>query len=251
MNEDVRLKLHRKEPHLGTWLSMGSPVPAELAALCGFDWVLFDLEHGCAGEGSLPSNLQAIRASGCAGIVRVGSHAPDTIMRVLDWGADGVMIPHVDSAAEARACVRAAHYAPRGTRGLSRSVRTYDYGLRSDIAGAPSPVILAQIESVAGVENAQAIAAVDGIDALFVGPADLNHDISARASKMEYEDCLKAVVAAADQSGKQSGILVRNRGQLPALRDAGFSFLAVDSDLAILRAAYLEILAAAGRGLSR
>ena len=234
------------KPRLGTWLSIGSPVVAELAAASGFDWLLFDLEHGCGTEAALLPQLQAIQGAGAAGIVRVGAPHPDLIVRVLDWGAQGIMIPHVNSAAEAEAVVQAAHYPPRGRRGFSRTVRAYEYGLHAPAEGQPlpAPLLMAQIETIEAVENARAIAQVEGVDVLFVGPADLNFDLKARPrlAKRAYAECLEQVVAAAAASGKACGILLRDAAELPALRQQGFTWLAVDSDLAILRNGYHKLV---------
>jgi len=232
--------------HIGTWLSIGSPVIAELAAESGFEWLLFDLEHGSGSEHALLGQLQAIRGSHAAAIVRIGAPHADLIGRVLDWGADGFMVPHVSSVAEAEACAQAAHYPPRGRRGVSRSVRAYGYGLRPP--GSPEtiapPVIMAQIETSEGVNNARAIAMVDGIDVLFVGPADLQFDLHARPEHAlrDYHACLAEVAAAAAAGGKQCGILVRNPAEVDALRTLGFTMLAIDSDMAILRQGFQRIL---------
>ncbi len=142
---------------LGTWLSIGSPVIAELAAQAGYDWVLLDLEHGCSSEASILPQLQAIRGTKTQAIVRVGAPYPDLIARVLDWGAHGIMIPHVNSAAEAARIVAATRYSPEGTRGYSRTVRVNDYGLRP-IEQVRPPLIMAQIETIEGVNHAGAIA---------------------------------------------------------------------------------------------
>lgn len=230
--------------HFGTWLSIGSPVIAELAAACGLDWVLLDLEHGCESEAALPNQLRALRGSSTRGVVRVGAPHPDLISRVLDWGAGGLMVPHVNTAEEAEAVVKAAYYSPRGHRGFSRTVRVYDYGLIPPDSSAATPLILAQIETVQGVENVEAIAAVEGIDVLFVGPADLGHDLKARQSSLTYEECLTRVLAAAEKHGKQTGILVRQPEDLPKLHALGFTWLAMDSDLGILRAHFLKNLEA-------
>jgi len=229
-------------PRLGTWLSIGSPVIAELAAACGFDWVLMDLEHGCESEAAIPNQLRALRGTATKAIVRVGAPHPDLIARVLDWGAQGIMVPHVNSAAEAEAIVQAAHYAPRGHRGYSRTVRAYDYGLNPPGDATAAPIILAQIETIQGVEQAQAIAAVAGINALFVGPADLGHDLKVRQSSWVYEDCLSTVVKAAQDHGKESGILVRQPADLEKMKALGFTWLAVDSDLSLLREGFLRNL---------
>ena len=224
---------------LGTWLSVGSPVIAELAAVCGLDWVLLDLEHGCGSDADVPDQLRALRGGPTRGIVRVPGDRPDLVARVLDQGADGVMVPHVDRAEQAERLVRAASYPPRGQRGVSRTVRAHDYGLRP-LDGRPAPMLIAQIETLDAVDEAAAIAAVDGIDVLFVGPADLQHDLAVRkpAAGAGFEDCLDRVVAAARAAGKAAGILVRDPGDLPRRAEQGFSFVAVESDAAILRNAF-------------
>lgn len=224
-------------------MSIGSPVIAELAALTGFDWLLFDLEHGSGSEAALLPQLQAIRGTNTAGIVRVGAPHPDLIARVLDWGAHGIMVPHVNSAAEAEAIVQAAHYPPRGRRGYSRTVRAHDYGLRSP-EQSPTPVIMAQIESIEGVNHAVEIAQIKGVDVLFVGPADLQHDLihSTHAAPGDFTECLNLVVAAAKGAGKETGILVRDPADVPHYLGLGFTQIAIDSDLAILRKSWQQTL---------
>jgi len=229
----------KTDTRIGSWLSIGSPVIAELAALSGFDWVLLDLEHGSAPEAALPEQLRALRGSRTQGIVRVGAPHPELIARVLDWGAHGIMVPHVSSAAEAEAVVRAAHYPPRGRRGFSRTVRAHDYGLR-DPESTPAPLLMAQIETLNAVNQATGIAGVEGIDVLFVGPADLQHDLQHRSLPASggFEDGLDRVVAAARAAGKAAGILVRDPAELPQRLKQGFRQLAIQSDLALLRDAF-------------
>jgi 2-dehydro-3-deoxyglucarate aldolase/4-hydroxy-2-oxoheptanedioate aldolase len=226
-------------PSIGTWLSIGSPVVAELAALSGFAWVLVDLEHGCGSESGVLEQLLALRGSHTRGIVRVGAPHPDLISKLLDLGADGIMVPRVQDAEQARAVVRAAHYAPRGARGYSRTVRTHAYGLRAP-EETPSPQLLAQIETLAAVRESDAIAAVDGIDVLFVGPADLQHDLlhGSGVNPPDYEDCLARVVNAARRAGKAAGILLRSPSELGLRIAQGFTHVAVQSDLSLLREAF-------------
>lgn len=226
---------------LGTWLSVGSPVIAELASLSGFDWVLFDLEHGCVSEATLPDQLRALRGSTTKGIVRVSAPAPDQIARVLDWGADGIMVPRVECAAAADSIVRFACHAPLGRRGFSRTVRATDYGLK----GHPDkPIIMVQIESLAGVGDVANIAAVEGVDVLFVGPADLRHDLENNpfGESPGYDECLDEVLSAARSAGKEVGILVRDAAEVSSHAARGFTRIAVDSDLSILRKAYQSLL---------
>jgi 2-keto-3-deoxy-L-rhamnonate aldolase RhmA len=231
-------------PSIGTWLSTGSPVIAELAALCGFDWVLIDLEHGSGTEATVPDQLRALRGSRTKAVVRIGAPHADLIARILDSGAHGIMVPHVNSAAEAERIIQAAHYAPRGQRGISRSVRAYDYGLNPPGDTMPVPLIMAQIETVEAVQHAAEIARVDGIDVLFVGPSDLQFDLRYHADPAvgDYARCLRTVVSAAKAAGKAGGILVRDVADFQPHHDLGFTRIAVDSDITILRKAYAQIL---------
>ena len=239
-------RVRRMEPFIGTWLSIGSPIIAELAAASGFDWLLFDLEHGAHSDAVLMSNLQAIKGTPAMAIVRVGAPHPDLILRALDWGSAGIMVPHVESAAQATECLQAIHYPPRGRRGISRSARVYEYGLRPMPApqDLPPPVLFAQIETLEGISRVEEIVAVDGVDVLFVGPADLAFDISVRKNGHTsiYEECLTTVSRAARAAGKQAGILVRSMDDIPVLREQGFTHFAVESDLGIIRNRYQQML---------
>lgn len=153
------------------------------------------------------------------------------------------MVPHVNSPDEAEAIVLAAHYPPIGRRGYSRTVRTHDYGLRLP-ESTPSPLIMAQIETLDAVHKSAEIAGINGIDVLFVGPADLQHDLKHRelAADEDFESCMTRVVAAAKTAGKSAGILVRDLTELPKRVKQGFVHLAVQSDLALLRDAYRAII---------
>lgn len=230
---------------LGTFLSLGSPLVAELAAECGFQWLLLDLEHGASTDATLLPQLMATKGTSTQVIVRFGIPHADQVLRAMDWGAHGIMIPRVTSAAEAAACVQAASYAPRGHRGFSRSARTYGLGLRppTSMESIPQPLIMAQIENIEGVAHADEIAAVDGVDVLFVGPADLQFDLAARPelATLSYEECLISVASAAQSAGKACGILLRDAAEIPKFRDLGYTYLALDSDVALLRKGFLAL----------
>jgi 2-dehydro-3-deoxyglucarate aldolase/4-hydroxy-2-oxoheptanedioate aldolase len=233
-------------PNIGTWLALGSPAIAELAALAGFSWVLIDLEHGCATESEVPDQLRALRGTSTEAIVRVGAPYPDLIGRVLDWGARGIMVPHVDDAATAHRIVQATRYPPQGHRGVSRTTRATGYGLHPSSPGALPPLVMAQIETVKAVHHAAEIAQVDGVDVLFVGPADLQYDLThgaqAATAPGDFAHCLTLVAEAAAACGKEAGILLRDLGDVSIHLDLGFTRIAVDSDLGILRKAYQHTL---------
>jgi 2-dehydro-3-deoxyglucarate aldolase/4-hydroxy-2-oxoheptanedioate aldolase len=232
---------------LGTWISTGSPLITELAAECGFNWLLLDLEHGCTTQADVLPQLQTLARTQTNGIVRVGGLHSEQVSQLLDWGASGIMLPHVASAEKAQALVHAAYHPPRGHRGLAKTVRATRFGLGSH-ADNPAPLLIAQIESAEAVENAEAIAAVPGIDVLFVGPADLQHNLqhcsqSNGSEPLVYEECLLRVSRAATSHAKSAGILLRNHSEIPRYQSLGFTFIAVESDFGILRSAYQQILA--------
>lgn len=234
--------LRQRHPQIGTWLQTGSSVVAELADASGFDWLLIDLEHGCGTDVAVLPQLQAIRRA--APIVRVAAPHPENISRALDWGAAGIMVPMVSTVEKAEACLRAMHFPPRGDRGLARMVRGFDYGLRPAEAEMPRPVFFAQIETIEAVENAREIAAVDGVDVLFIGPMDLQLQIQSypeRATR-DYAACLKEVAAAAESAGKACGLLLRQTDDTTALQALGFTHLAIETDITVLREGYRQLL---------
>lgn len=227
---------------IGTWLSLGSSVAAEIASECGYDWLLFDLEHGVLTEDSLLANLQAAKNGKTKLIVRVDSADPVLIARVLEWGAAGIMLPHVSSPDQAEACLQYMRYPPRGKRGYTSGARTFRYGLSSaeEIAALPAPLFIAQIEDYEGVINAERIAGVEGVDILFVGPADLRLELSTRTEPLDYNDALTYVLKAAMKKNAQTGILAKDAVEGEKLKTSGFQNIAVGSDLRFLREGLLN-----------
>jgi 4-hydroxy-2-oxoheptanedioate aldolase len=224
MTEMARLKerLAAGEILVGTFLNLGSPLAAEICGRAGFDWALVDLEHGAGTEADLIPTLQALAHTGAAAIVRVEANERPRFARALDAGADGVMVPRVDSADEARAAVAAMRYAPRGSRGVAYMNRGAGWA-----ADAPEREALCaiQIESAAAVEAAGSIAAVDGVDVLFVGPSDLRQALGG-----PIDDAVDLVLAAARAAGTAAGILLRSRAALDEALERGFRFVGVGSD---------------------
>lgn len=228
---------------LGTFLSLGSPVVAEVCGRYPFDWMLIDCEHGAgASEDALFRTLQALGTARAKKIVRLGEPSHAAIQHALDWGADGLMIPHVDTPETARRALDSMLYPPAGRRGYSRSVRAFGYGTAVP-AMPPKPLFFAQIETEEGVRNVEATAAVEGVDVLFVGPADLALDLKARHSAYSMDDCLARVAAAAKAAGKRAGILTRDDADIAPRLALGYTHQAVDSDLSILRRRYAELTA--------
>ena len=231
---------------LGTWISIGNPVITEIASEFPFDWLLFDLEHGYLQESSLISNFQAAGRKNKHLIVRVASFNPALIARVLDWGASGIMMPHVTNAEQALACVKAMRYPPLGQRGYSSSARSFTFGLKGqqNMNKSAMPILMVQIENAEGVKNAEEIAGVEGVDVLFVGPSDLKLelDTNSNANAVSYKESLQIVGRAAQKYRKQAGILVHDPGSLEELIPYGFTCFAVSSELGVIVRGYQGII---------
>jgi 4-hydroxy-2-oxoheptanedioate aldolase len=219
----------------GTWLNLGSNISAEIAARAGFDWVLIDLEHGSGNEADLVSQLQAVDTTGTVSIVRIAWNETPRFKRTLDMGPSGVMIPYVNTAAEARQAVAAMRYPPQGVRGAARFHRANGYGQEFEryFAEANEKLLtVVQIETTEAVANAEEIAAVEGVDVLFIGPLDLSVSlgITGQMQHPEFRAAVKHVIDICRIHGKSPGILLPGADMIPAAVDDGFRFLAAGSD---------------------
>ena len=248
----LRARVRSGEPTLGTFLGTASPVTAEVCAAAGFDWLLLDLEHGAGGEEQVRTTVPGAAAYGVPTVVRVETDARIRIGRVLDNGAAGVMLPRTDSAEQAAEALTHLRYPPRGDRGVATYNRACRFGLDPGALDTADDEVLAvvQIESAAAVGAAEEIAAVDGVDVLFVGPRDLSHDLGVpgQLTAPPFVDALERVRLAAQKHGKAAGLLV-STGAAAAERIAqGFTFVAVGSDSTLLADAATAHLARA-RGL--
>jgi 2-keto-3-deoxy-L-rhamnonate aldolase RhmA len=224
---------------VGSFVNLGSPIVAEIMGLAGFDWLVIDLEHGAGDEAGLLPQLQALKGSGVASIVRVEGIDLPRFMHALDLGADGVLVPRLRSVEDARRCVDYCRYS--GSRGVARYNRSWHWGgRRRTLAEVDEAVVCAvQIETREALEAVDEIAALDGVDILFVGPADLGNalGIEGPPDGAELLAAAAAVVAAANAHGKTAGVLVGSITQLAAFRDEGFRFLGCNSDGGLLVAA--------------
>lgn len=231
----------------GIWVSSGSHVVAELAAAAGFDWVLLDMEHGLGDAADVLRQIQALSGTGCVPLVRVPSAASDQIARVLDFGAAGVMAPRIESAAQAGEFAAALRYPPVGIRGMTRSSRAshYGYDFQQYAAQANAGVTaIAQIETRRGVAQADAIAAVDGIDILFIGHSDLGMDLGCfgQADAPALREAETAVLAACRRHGKRAGLIAKPETAAACCR-RGFSLIALGTDIGCLKQGLTSMLA--------
>lgn len=246
---DFRKRVLAREWLGGTFLNLGSAMTVEIAGLAGFDWVLIDHEHGAGGEDTMLHQLHAVAGTPTFPVVRIAQNEVPRFKRVLDMGALGVMVPFVNTAAEARAAVSAMRYPPHGIRGVAKFNRGAGFGADFEEYYAHAHerlVTVIQIETPEAVGNIDAIAAVDGADVLFVGPTDLSYTMGIRdqLESAQFTDTLRKISDAAKRHGKAAGILVHNSALVPKVRDLGYTFTALGSDGGAARAGLLGFVAA-------
>ena len=245
----LRARVLAGETLFGLFLDLGSPFSAEICARAGYDWLVVDLEHGAGTEAGLVGLLQSVEVGGSTAVVRPQSGERLRIGRALDLGAAGIVIPRLESAAEAREAVSFLRYPPAGVRGVA--LRTRGAGMGSVAHGEVHQINerilgIVQIESVGALREADEIAAIDGVDVLCVGPADLTHSLGVpgRFDDETYLAALRTVVDACAAHGKAAGILVYDLGVVPGLLELGYRFVGIGADGALIASGARAALAA-------
>jgi 4-hydroxy-2-oxoheptanedioate aldolase len=247
----LRSRLAKGEATYGVFLGAGSPVTAEVCAAAGVDWVLLDLEHGGGGEDQASGVVPAAASYGVPTVVRAESTERIRAGRLLDLGAAGVMFPRIEGPEDAAEAIRHLRYPPRGDRGVATYNRMCHYGLDPSALDRSDESVLGvvQIETSGALATVEQIAALDGVDVLFVGPRDLSSALGVPGDLTApvYLDALQRVLTAAMGSGKSAGLLVPDGGAASAMTAAGWQFLAIGSDTTILAAALAAELRRAGQ----
>jgi len=240
--------LAKSEPQYGIWAGFACGYAAEMVASFGYDWMLIDGEHAPNTVPTLLAQLQAVAPYSCAPVVRAVTHDPVLIKQLLDVGVQTLMIPMVESAEQARNLVKAMRYPPHGIRGvgggLTRATR-WD-GVPDYLRTADQQLcLIVQVESRAGVENVEEIAAVEGVDAVFIGPADLSTGMGhyGNASHPEVQEKIHHAVRATLAAGKVCGILAPAEEDARRYQSWGCQFIAVGIDISLMRQAALDNLA--------
>jgi 2-keto-3-deoxy-L-rhamnonate aldolase RhmA len=248
----MKARLAAGETLFGTFLTLGSPFAAESLGLLGWDWLLVDLEHGGGDESQLVGQLMGCSSAGVHALVRVESDVRGRTARALDLGVEGVMCPQVNTFEQAEQWASVLHWGPPGTRGIAFFHRGARYGTdpqpietaRERICG------IAQIESPEAVEAVEEIAAIEGIDVLFVGPSDLSYSMGMfrEFDRPEFRGAIERVNEAARAAGKATGIFLTDVAQVPAAVADGFQMIALGTDGSFMMKAASDTLANA-RGL--
>jgi 4-hydroxy-2-oxoheptanedioate aldolase len=236
----LKQRLRNGEQVLGCWTMLGQPQVVEILSLAGFDFLVLDQEHGLGDATSLAAQLHAMSATPAVGVVRVPWNDHVYLKRVLDVGAEAVLIPSIDTADDARAAVAACLYPPRGRRGTAAgSVRASSYGMAADYIEtcADNLLIACQIESARAVENIDSILAVEGIDLIFIGPFDLSATVG-RMNDLKHPEVARLIEHAERRiraAGRPMGTVPHPGCTWKDMFARGYQFVNAGSDIARLR----------------
>ena len=246
-------RLIDRERTVGSWLQIPSETTAEIMTQSGFEWLVIDMEHAPIGVGEAARLIRVIDLAGLPALCRIPANDPVLIKNVLDAGADGVIVPMVESRKEAERAVDAAYYPPGGKRGVGLA-RAQAYGSGFDQYRKQideSLIVIAMIESGGGIEHVEAIATTPGIDGLFVGPYDMSASLGliGQIDHPEIKAALRTVIDTAHRVGIGCGLHVVHPNQ-HAIEEAfneGYTFAALGVDMIFLGQAARESVKMAGR----
>jgi len=219
----------------GAWLQIASPITAEIMSQAGFDWLMIDMEHGPGDILTVIAQLQAMKGSGTAALVRAPWNDFVTIKRILDTGVHGLLIPYVNTREEAESAVRACRYPPQGIRGVAGSPRAQGYGqnVRHYLERASDEIlIITAVETPTAVTNLDGILAVDGVDGIFIGPMDLATNMGHLGDPRNPE--VQAAVAVIEgkvlESGKVLATISGSWEQAQRLYEKGYQMITLMAD---------------------
>lgn len=247
---NLKARIAAGEPLLGTFLKTPHPHVVEVLASSGLDCVCIDAEHAPFDRRDIDMCVMAARAAGLPTLVRPQSGNAEQILNALDCGADGVIVPHVKSAEEARHAALFAHYGPGG-RGYAGSSRAAGYGQRNIpdhlAASAATSICIAQIEDLEALDNIEAIAAVDGIDALFIGRIDLTIALGCTSpDDPKVIDAIEKIFAATAKAGRPAGMFTSRPADASLWRGRGATLFLLASDHNFIRDGARSLRLAAG-----
>jgi 4-hydroxy-2-oxoheptanedioate aldolase len=247
---DFRQKCRAKNNLVGSFASIPHPVAVEVAAQSGLDFLCIDWEHAQISREMIENMVRAADVNRVPAMVRVPGHAPEAIQAALDSGAQGVLIPRVSTVAQAAMAVKASRYPPNGERGVGPGrAAAYGYRIPSYLASANEAIVVAvQVETAEGLANIAEIAAVDGVDVIFVGPGDLSVSIDALgpAGASRLAEAIRTIIGVAIAHDKIAGIFCAKPEDVGQWAAIGASFFILASD-----AMFLGAGVAAGRIAAR
>ena len=235
-----RLKraLREGRKQIGFWSQLASPIAAELLAGSGFDWIVLDTEHSPAELTTVHAQLQAMSGGAASAVVRPVWNDPVVFKRLLDIGVQSLLVPFVQNADEARRAVAATRYQPEGLRGFAGVIRANDYGRVKDyhVRAHEEVLLMVQLETRVALSNLESIAAVEGVDGLFIGPGDLAADLGhlADTGHPDVRAVIDRTLERIRATGKIAGILAPVETDARQWLEGGCQLVAVGSDVGLL-----------------
>lgn len=245
--------LAAKQPQVGLWLSMADSYLAEVSATAGFDWLLVDGEHAPNDLRSTLAALQAVAPYRSQPVVRAVAGEVALVKQLLDIGARNLLIPMVDTAEQARRLVSATRYPPAGIRGVGSAVgRASRWSQRTDYLDVADDEVclLVQAETATALQNLEAICAVEGVDGVFIGPADLSASLGYRGKPghPQVQAAIESAIQRIVESGKAAGILTGDNQLARRYLELGATFVATGVDVLLYANAARKLAAEFGRG---
>lgn len=248
LDNRVMNKLRNNEPVSASWAQLGSNMSAEILAEAGFDILVIDMEHAPLDLEKLVSLIQATKGTDCAPFVRAPWNDMVWCKQILDAGAYGIHIPYVSTKEEAEYAVKSCKYAPEGFRGIAGSQRAVNFSMeKSDYYSRANKdiIVMVAIETPEGVKNIDEIAAVEGVDGIFIGPADLSTSMGylANPTVPEVQEAIRHIELGAKKAGKFLGTVAANAEGAKVLYDKGYGviyFMSDVTDLAKMAAASVK-----------
>ncbi len=252
MENMLKRNLYQGKTCFGTWIFSGNPTSADILKNFGFDWFVIDSEHSPIGPETISHMIQVTEGSKVIPLVRVGLNDQYLVKLALDAGAYGVVVPLVNSRADAERAVSFAMYPPRGIRGAA-GTRASRYGLDSKeyLRTANAEImVIAQVETKSALDNIDEILDVEGIDVAFVGPSDLTMSLGLidDRSNARVTEAMNKVVKACKNRGKIPGVMASSTEEVKGAIERGFRFISLASDAKFLTQGARAFLSAAGRG---
>lgn len=244
MQNTVLARLRTNQGAIGLWLNLASPIATEVLAHIGFDFLVIDTEHSPTDTETLAQMLQTMKGTATAPFARVAGNDVNLIKRVLDTGVHGIVIPMINTVADAQQAISACRYPPQGVRSVGGIRPPLSFGVtRAEyLAQANTQVLVAlQIEHIRAITNLEGIASLPGFDCLFVGPNDLCASLGLppllEPDYPAYEDALQRIISVARATGKTAGILVGTSATARKRWNQGFRLIACGSDFGLLTTA--------------
>jgi len=237
---DIRARLRKGQASIGSWIQIPHPSIAEIMGQAGYDWVAVDLEHGAIGNHQLPDIFRALELGHTLPLVRLARGHPKDCKQALDAGAGGVIVPMAETAEQLEVVRDACRWPPAGTRGVAFS-RANLFGRHFDqyCEESQSPLLIAMIENIRAIGNLDSILAVDGLDAILIGPYDLSASMgqTAQFERQEFKNIVTHLLEAASSAGIPCGvhIVIPSEQELDRRMAEGYRFIAYSIDAVFLR----------------